>query len=90
MFSFVRYQFISCHSNLYSEGFYMEAGLAEMMRYSILNKLSKSGASSMKTAVTPEKAGLTASEQGWLIYLSGGMTSQIRKTKDSKYYVRPY
>lgn len=59
------------------------------MRYLIIEKFKEVGASSAETAVTPEEANLTVPECRWLVYLAGGMTSQIRKTRKGRYFVRP-
>ena len=63
-------------------------GLVHKMRYLIIMKLTEAGASAVETAVTPEEANLTIPERRWLIYLSGGMSSQIRKAGKGRYYVR--
>ena len=65
-----------------------DAGAVYRNRYYITHKLEKAGASSIKTAVTPDEAKLTFPERGWLMYLTGGMTSIIRKTEDHRYYLR--
>ena len=64
------------------------SGTVHKMRYLIVEKLKKAGACSAKTAVTPEEADLTFSESRWLRYLTGGISSKIRKTKNGRYYVR--
>ncbi len=63
-------------------------GIVYRVRYSVEHKLTKANASSVKTAVTPDNADLTLLEREWLTYLTGGMTSQIRKTSDNRYYLR--
>jgi len=58
------------------------------MRWSIEEKLSRANASTFETAVTADEAGLSFSECNWLLYLTGGMTSKIRKTAGGRYYLR--
>jgi len=57
-------------------------------RWSIEEKLSRANALTFETAVTAAKAGLSFSERNWLLYLTGGMTSNIRKTAGGRYYLR--
>jgi hypothetical protein len=54
-------------------------------RFTILAKLTKAGAISKETAVSPDKAHLNLREREWLIYLAGGM-ERIQKTEDGLYY----
>jgi hypothetical protein len=58
------------------------------MRWSIEEKLTKVNALTFETAVTTDEAGLSFSECNWLLYLSGGMASKIRKTVGGRYYLR--
>lgn len=58
------------------------------MRRLIEEKLSKVNAFTVETAVTADEAGLSYSEVNWLLYLTGGMTSKIRKTESGRYYLR--
>jgi len=58
------------------------------MRRLIEEKLSKVNAFTVETAVTADEAGLSFSEVNWLLYLTGGMTSKIRKTESGRYYLR--
>ena len=58
------------------------------MRRLIEEKLSKVEAFNVETAVTADEAGLSYSEVNWLLYLTGGMTSKIRKTGNGRYYLR--
>jgi hypothetical protein len=58
------------------------------MRRLIEEKLSRVNAFTVETAVTADEAGLSYSEVNWLLYLTGGMTSKIRKTESGRYYLR--
>ena len=58
------------------------------MRWSIEEKLSRVNALTVETAVTADEAGLSFSEVNWLLYLTGGMASKIRKTASGRYYLR--
>jgi len=71
-------------SGLFSRG----EGEAERFRYLVEGKLAKCNASSPETAVTADEADFTFSERSWLLYLTGGATSKIRKTVDHRYYLR--
>lgn len=71
-------------SRLFSRG----EGEAERFRYLVEGKLAKCNASSPETAVTADEADFTFSERSWLLYLTGGATSKIRKTFDHRYYLR--
>jgi hypothetical protein len=57
------------------------------MRYKIIHRLKKAGATSEEKAVTIEEAGFDLQEQRWLRYFAGGLLSEIRKTKDRRYYI---
>ena len=57
-------------------------------RWSIEEKLVRVNALNVKTAATAEEADLSFSERSWLLYLTGGMTSKIRKTVGNRYYLR--
>ena len=67
---------------------YRGAGLAFKMRWLIEGKLSEVNALTIETAVTTDEAGLNFSEVNWLLYLTGGMSSKIRKTESGRYYLR--
>ena len=71
-------------SGLFSRG----EGEAQRFRYLLEEKLAKCNASSPETAVTADEADFTFSERSWLLYLTGGATSKIRKTIDHRYYLR--
>ena len=58
------------------------------MRWLIEGKLSEVNALTTDTAVTADEAGLSFSEVNWLLYLTGGMGSKIRKTENGRYYLR--
>ena len=64
------------------------SGLVFKMRWTIEEKLSRVNALTVETAVTADEAGLSLSECNWLLYLTGGMTSKIRKTVGGRYYLR--
>ncbi len=57
------------------------------MRYRILSKIEKAGATSKEKAVTVEEAELDLEEQQWLTYFAGGFLSRIKKTEDQRYYI---
>jgi hypothetical protein len=57
------------------------------MRHRIVGKLEKAGATSMQKAVTTEEARFDLQEQQWLSYVAGGFFSEVKKTKDQRYYV---
>jgi len=71
-------------SGLFSKG----EGEAQRFRYLVEEKLAKRNASSPETAVTADEADFTFPERSWLLYLTGGATSKIRKTVDHRYYLR--
>ena len=57
------------------------------MRYRIVSKIEKAGATSKEKAVTIEEADLDLQEQEWLNYFAGSFLGEIKKTKDQQYYV---
>ncbi len=57
------------------------------MRYKIIFKLKKAGATSKEKAVTVEKAELGFQEQKWLSYFAGTFLGRIKKTEDKRYYI---
>jgi len=57
------------------------------MRYRIVSKIEKAGATSKEEAVTSEEAELDLEEQAWLNYFAGAFLGEIKKTKDKRYYV---
>ena len=57
------------------------------MRYRLVHRLKKAGATSKEKAVTIEEAEFTQQERQWLTYFAGGVLSEIMKTKDKRYYV---
>ncbi len=63
------------------------SGLQFKMRYRILSKIEKAGATSKEKAVTVEEAELDLEEQQWLTYFAGGFLSRIKKTEDQRYYI---
>ena len=67
---------------------YGSSGLVFKIKWSIEEKLAKVKALTLEKAVTADEAGLSFSESNWLLYLAGGMTSNIRKTAGGRYYLR--
>jgi hypothetical protein len=63
------------------------SGLQFKMRYKIVYKLEKAGATSIEKAVTVEEAELDSQEREWLNYFAGAFLGQIKKTKDQRYYL---
>lgn len=63
------------------------SGVHFRMRYKIISKIEKAGATSKEKAVTAEEAGLDLQEQRWLHYFAGVFLSGIKKTEDKRYYV---
>lgn len=57
------------------------------MRYRIVSKIEKAGATSKEKAVTAEEAGLDVQELGWLPYFAGVFLGRIKKTEDNRYYI---
>ncbi|UCC32962.1 MAG: hypothetical protein JSW53_03990 [Candidatus Bathyarchaeota archaeon] len=62
-------------------------GFQVVMRYRIIHRLKKAGATSKDKAVTIEEAGFNLQEQRWLGYFAGGVLSEIIRTEDKRYYV---
>jgi hypothetical protein len=63
------------------------SGIQFKMRYRIVSKIEKAGASSKEEAVTIEEADLDFEELQWLDYFAGGFLSRIKKTEDKRYYI---
>ncbi|MCW3980357.1 MAG: hypothetical protein NWF11_02670 [Candidatus Bathyarchaeota archaeon] len=63
------------------------SGFQFIMRYRIVSKIEKAGATSKEKAVTVEEAGLDLQEQGWLPYFAGAFLGRIKKTEDKRYYI---
>ena len=63
------------------------SGLQHKMRFRILSKIEKVGATSIEKAVTAEEAGLDWQEQAWLNYIAGAFLETIKKTEDHRYYI---
>ncbi len=57
------------------------------MRYRIVSKIMKAGATSKEKAVTIEGADLDLVEQQWLDYFAGTFLGEIKKTEDKRYYI---
>lgn len=56
------------------------------MHQRINKKLKKVGATSKKTAVTPNEANVDLHEKFWLPYLVGNIPGSILKTRNNRYY----
>lgn len=54
---------------------------------SIRKKLVEAGAISLPRAVIIKEARLDEQEQSWLSCIAGGLFSEVKKTKDKRYYV---
>ena len=63
------------------------SGLQFKMRYRIVSKIEKAGATSKEEAVTSEEAELDLEEQAWLDYFAGAFLGKIKKTEDQRYYI---
>ncbi|MCW4052680.1 MAG: hypothetical protein NWE78_05690 [Candidatus Bathyarchaeota archaeon] len=63
------------------------SGFQFIMRYRIVSKIEKAGATSKEKAVTAEEAGLDVQELGWLPYFAGVFLGRIKKTEDNRYYI---
>ena len=57
------------------------------MRYRIVSKIEKAGATSWEKAVTIEQANLDMQEELWLDYFAGDFLGEIKKTMDKRYYI---
>jgi hypothetical protein len=57
------------------------------MHQRIINRLEKSGATSIKRAVTIKQAELDLQEQQWLDYFAGVFLGRIKKTDNKRYYI---
>ena len=62
-------------------------GIQFKMRYRIISKIEKAGATSKENAVTIEAAGLDLVELQWLDYFAGAFLGEIKKTEDKRYYI---
>ena len=58
------------------------------MRERIIKKIEDAGAVSKRTAVSVDGADLDLQEQYWLPYLVGTVHDGIKKTDDSRYYLK--
>lgn len=63
------------------------SGFQHIMRFKIVSKLKKTGATSREKAVAIEELGLDMKEQRWLRYFAGAFLGRIKKTKDKRYYI---
>jgi len=60
------------------------------MQYRISAKLEAAGATSIDKAVTIEEADFNVQELNWLNYVAGGLVSEVKKTRDRRYYINAY
>ena len=72
------------------DGFRMLSGINFKMQYMIRAKLEEVGATSIEKAVTLEEAHFNLQELNWLAYVAGGLVSEVKKTKDRRYYINAY
>jgi len=63
------------------------SGIQFKMRYRIVSKIEKAGATSKEKAVTIEEANLDSKEKQWLGYFAGVFLGKIKKTEDQRYYI---
>ena len=63
------------------------SGIQFRMRYRIVTKIGKAGATSIENAVTIEEAKLNLEEMQWLDYFAGAFLGEIKKTEDKRYYI---
>jgi hypothetical protein len=63
------------------------SGIQFKMRYRIVSKIEKAGATSKEKAVTTEEAELDLEELQWLNYFAGIFLGRIKKTEDKRYYI---
>ena len=63
------------------------SGIQFKMRYRIVSKIEKAGATSKEKAVTIEGADLNLVELQWLDYFAGAFLGEIKKTEDKRYYI---
>lgn len=63
------------------------SGTVYAMQQRIINKLLETDATSTIKAVTAQEAQLDMQEQNWLCYVAGGLNSEVKKTKDKRYYI---
>jgi hypothetical protein len=70
----------------------MEAssGTVYAMQQRIIAKLIATDATSTIKAVSAQEAHFDMQEQNWLCYVAGGLNSEVKKTRDKRYYVATY
>jgi hypothetical protein len=66
------------------------SGTVYAMQQRIIAKLLATDATSTTKAVTAQEAHLDMQEQNWLGYVAGGLNSEVKKTKDKRYYIATY
>jgi hypothetical protein len=73
---------------MHQESYHLSlSGIQFKMRYRIISKIEKAGATSIEKAVTIEEAELDLQEQQWLKYFAGAFLDKIKKTKNQRYYI---
>ena len=65
---------------------YLYSGLDTLLLLRVVDKLRKVGAISRDRAVTAKEADLDSQETQWLGYLAGGTFSNIKRTREGRYY----
>ena len=60
------------------------------MQQRIIAKLLATDATSTIKAVTALEAQLDMQEKNWLSYIAGGLNSEVKKTREKRYYVSTY
>lgn len=63
------------------------SGIQFKMRYKLIHKLEKMGATSKDRALTCEEARFGVKETWWIDYFAGEFLGKIKKTKNHRYYV---
>ena len=66
------------------------AGTIFAIQQRIMAKLLATDATSIEKAVTAIEADLDMQEENWLCYVAGGFASEVKKTKDKRYYIGTY
>ena len=56
----------------------------------IIAKLLATDATSIEKAASAQEANFDMQEQNWLCYVAGGLYSEVKKTRDKRYYVATY
>lgn len=64
------------------------SGVQFKIHHKIILKIERAGGTSQDKAVTIKEAGLNMQEQLWLDYFTGAVVDIIRKTGDTRYYIK--